>query len=119
MKYLTVAHTHLTADCIHTNIESKIRQIKTMYCFGDAKNTIKCSRKNVDINLTYFYEWENKIRMINIKTDPLHNFKISNNVMANFPKNSILWNIELIFDDKLQVLGFIQNRFCKTEIYLW
>ncbi|KAF0769004.1 Uncharacterized protein FWK35_00000425 [Aphis craccivora] len=46
IKYLTKGHTHMSANGIHRNIETKIRKIRNIYDYDELKNTIKASRKN-------------------------------------------------------------------------
>lgn len=61
IKYLTKGHTHMSADGVHGNIETKIRKVRNIYDYDDLKNTIKDSRQNLDIiDQKKFRQWTSK-----------------------------------------------------------
>lgn len=41
IKYLIKRHTHMNADGIHGNIESRIRKIRNIYDYNDLNQVIK------------------------------------------------------------------------------
>lgn len=61
IKYLTKGHTHMSADGIHGNIESKMRKKGKIYVFDDLTDTVAESRMKVNVlKLVTFYQWNNK-----------------------------------------------------------
>jgi len=89
IKYLTKGHTHMSADGIHGNIESKIRRKGKVFDFQDLVNTIEGSRNKLTVlQLDKFCGWKNKKKTTKQKDDPLTNFKMTNIVQARFVKNS-------------------------------
>lgn len=75
IKYLTKGQTHMSADGIHGNIESKIRRQGKVFDFQDLINTIEGSRNKVTVlPLDTFCEWKNRKRTTKNKDDPFINF---------------------------------------------
>ncbi|KAF0712147.1 Uncharacterized protein FWK35_00029107 [Aphis craccivora] len=88
IKYLTKGHTHMSADGIHGNIESKMRKKGKIYVFDDLTDTVAESRmKQID--------------------DPLFNFKLINVVLVRFVKESNCLEYKNDFDDNLIKLDFL------------
>lgn len=116
IKYLTKGHTHMSADGVHGNIETKIRKVRNIYDYDDLKNTIKASRQNLDIvDQKKFRQWTSKKRATNIKSDPLKNFKLGDIVMATFKRGSVTMFYSTDFDNEnLQELDFLQKKFIKN-----
>ncbi|CAH1711854.1 unnamed protein product [Aphis gossypii] len=114
MKYLTKGHTHMTADGVHGNIEKKFKQIRNIYDFEDLKNCISQSRQNLNIlELKDFYEWQNKKRTTNVKTDTLYGFKMNSVVMAKFSRGSTCMEYWTDFNGEPKTLNFLQKKFLK------
>jgi len=63
IKYLTKGHTHMSADGIHFNIETKIRRKGKVYDFDDLiDNITECRAKVQVLRLETFYQWKSKKR---------------------------------------------------------
>lgn len=61
IKYLTKGHTHMSADGIHGNIESKIRRNGKVFDFDDLIDTVEESRSKIKVlNLIHFVNGKTK-----------------------------------------------------------
>lgn len=113
IKYLTKGHTHMSADGIHGNIESKIRRKGKVFYFQDLINTIEGSRngrnKLTVLQLVKFCGWKNKKRTTKKKDDPFINFKMTNIVQAQFVKKSFNLGYKYNFEDDVSEINFLQK----------
>ncbi|KAE9536188.1 hypothetical protein AGLY_007411 [Aphis glycines] len=72
---------------------------------ANLKNCISQSRQNLNIlELKDFYEWQNKKRTTNVKTDTLYGFKMN--------KDQLVWNTGQIFGEP-KTLNLLQKKFLK------
>ncbi|KAL4107494.1 hypothetical protein QTP88_017831 [Uroleucon formosanum] len=95
-------------------LKKKIKQIRHIYDFEDLKNCISQSRQNLNIlELKDFYEWKNKKRTTNVKTDTLYGFKMDSVVMAKFSRGSTCMEYWTDFNGEPKTLDFLQKKILK------
>uniref|UniRef100_A0A2S2NCQ6 DUF7869 domain-containing protein n=1 Tax=Schizaphis graminum TaxID=13262 RepID=A0A2S2NCQ6_SCHGA len=117
IKYLTKGHTHMSADGIHGNIESKIRRKDKVFDFDDLiDNITECRAKVQVLKLETFYQWKSKKKTTKKAGDPLTHFKLTNIVMVRFVKGSFSFEYKTDFDEDLTELHFIQKSALKNMV---
>jgi len=88
-------------------LKNKFKQISHIYDFEDLKNCISQSRQN-------FYEWQNKKRTTNVKTDTLYGLKMNIVVMAKFSRGSTCMEYWTDFDREPKTLDLLQKKGLKN-----
>lgn len=115
IRYLTKGHTHMSADGIHGNIETKIRRKRSIYDFQELLQVIETSRKNVQVlELNQFNSWQSKKRTAKKNDDPLKNFIVNDVVEVSFTKGYKTLKYKTDFASEHSELDFLQKKFSLT-----
>ena len=81
----------------------------------DLKNCISQSRQNLNIlELKDFYDWQNKKRTTNVKTDTSCGFKMNSVVMGKFSRGSTCMECWTDFNGGPKTLDFLQKKILKN-----
>lgn len=112
IKYLTKGHTHMTADGVHGNIESKIRHKRNVYDFKDLIETAGSARRNLKVLLLdKFHLFQNKKRTTKKSEDPLKTFLLSNIVEACFEKGKFTIDYKYDFEEPYKTVNVFQKKY--------
>lgn len=78
----------MAADAVHANIEQKIRRECNIYDFGDFKDCVLRSRKNIKIlEILHCHNWRKKKRP-GRSGEPLREFQLRSVVQVKLVKGS-------------------------------
>ncbi|CAG9788934.1 unnamed protein product [Diatraea saccharalis] len=103
-------HTHMAADAVHANIEQKMRRQRGIYDFGDFKDCVLRSRKNIKIlEIQNRCNWPKKKRAGRFG-ETLREFKLKFVVQVKFVKGSRNLFYKTRSDENFQEIEFLQKK---------